>query len=146
MIKSERNLQNSVPEILMITSFPPRECGIATYSQDLKKALENKFSTSFGVRICALESESENHIYSEPVFHLNVDQPTSFTRLAAKINSSAEIGLVLVQHEFGFFEKSKDQFIGLIESIRKPLVVCFHTVLPAPDDLLKQEVQAISGY
>ena len=28
-----------LPEILFITSYPPRECGIATYSQDLIKAL-----------------------------------------------------------------------------------------------------------
>ena len=25
-----------LPEILFITSYPPRECGIATYSQDLR--------------------------------------------------------------------------------------------------------------
>ncbi len=30
-------------EILVITSYPPRECGIATYSQDLIRALNNKF-------------------------------------------------------------------------------------------------------
>jgi hypothetical protein len=33
-------------EILFITSYPPRECGIATYSHDLIKALDNKFSNS----------------------------------------------------------------------------------------------------
>ena len=31
-----------LPEILFINSYPPRECGIATYSQDLVKALNNK--------------------------------------------------------------------------------------------------------
>jgi hypothetical protein len=41
-------------EILFITSYPPRECGIATYSQDLVKALNNKFSSSFTFSICAL--------------------------------------------------------------------------------------------
>ena len=35
-----------LPEILFITSYPPRVCGIATYSQDLIKALNNKFSNS----------------------------------------------------------------------------------------------------
>lgn len=35
--------ENVLPEILFITSCPPRECGIATYSQDLIKALNNKF-------------------------------------------------------------------------------------------------------
>ena len=45
-----------LPEILFITSFPPRECGIATYSQDLIKAINNKFSNSFSIKVCALES------------------------------------------------------------------------------------------
>lgn len=144
-MKSENVLQTRLPEILMITSYPPRECGIATYSQDLIKALDNKFSNSFGLRICAIESEFESHVYNEPGSVLNVDQPEAFARLATKINNSPEISLVLIQHEFGFFEKKKDQFIGLMENLRKPVVICFHTVLPDPNELLKQEVQAISG-
>jgi len=36
-----------LPEVLFITSYPPRVCGIATYSQDLITALNNKFSNSF---------------------------------------------------------------------------------------------------
>ena len=31
-------------EIVFITSYPPRECGIATYSQDLKNAILEKFN------------------------------------------------------------------------------------------------------
>ena len=38
---------DNLPGILFITSYPPRECGIATYSQDLIKALENKFKGSY---------------------------------------------------------------------------------------------------
>ena len=53
--------RSPLPEILFITSFPPRECGIATYSQDLIKALKNKFNHSFKISICPLESDSEKH-------------------------------------------------------------------------------------
>ena len=53
--KSEKPL----PEILFITSFPPRECGIATYSQDLMKALNHKFGNSFTLKVCAVETENE---------------------------------------------------------------------------------------
>ena len=41
-----------LPQILCITSYPPRECGIATYSQDLIIALQNKFDHSFDMKIC----------------------------------------------------------------------------------------------
>ena len=39
-----RRMQNNIvlPEILVLSSFPPRECGIATYSEDLITALNKK--------------------------------------------------------------------------------------------------------
>ncbi len=33
-------------EVLIVSSFPPRVCGIATYTQDLTRALQDKFSSS----------------------------------------------------------------------------------------------------
>ena len=39
-----------VPEIVFITSYPPRECGIANYSQDLIEALREQFDQSFKCR------------------------------------------------------------------------------------------------
>ncbi len=50
-----------LPEILVITTFPPRQCGIATYSQDLIKALNEHYVDSFSIKICALENENEKH-------------------------------------------------------------------------------------
>ena len=38
--------------VLFITSYPPRECGIATYSIDLINALNDKFRSSFNINIC----------------------------------------------------------------------------------------------
>ena len=32
--------EKQLPEIVFITSYPPRECGIATYTQDLKNAIQ----------------------------------------------------------------------------------------------------------
>ena len=76
-----------LPEILFITSYPPRECGIATYSQDLIRVLNYEFSRSFQIRVCPLESESETHIYGDDTkYLLNVDQPDGFTNLAQSIN------------------------------------------------------------
>lgn len=94
--------KNELPQILVITSFPPRECGIATYSQDLIKALNNKFSHSFNIKVCALESENEKHSYTDEVeYILNTDQPNVFTKLAKTINQNEQIAMVLIQHEFG---------------------------------------------
>ncbi|TAL42654.1 MAG: glycosyltransferase, partial [Chitinophagaceae bacterium] len=135
----------SEPEILFITSYPPRECGIATYSQDLIKALNNKFNDSFIISVCPLESENEKHTYTDRIkYTLNTDQPGAFTTLAKAINDNADIRMVMIQHEFGFFEKKENEFRQFLNALTKPVIIAFHTVLPHPDDSLKVKVQQIS--
>lgn len=135
-----------LPEILVITTYPPRECGIATYSQDLIFALNNKFSKSFNISIAALELENEHHIYSEAIYAvLETDNPKSYKALAQKINHNRAIEMVLVQHEFGLFNGNEDDFLSFLKSIHKPIILVFHTVLPHPSEKLKSQVQAINA-
>lgn len=138
--------KNKLPEILFITSYPPRECGLATYSQDLVKALNNKFSHSFNITICPLESENEKHIYNdEPRYILNTSNQSSFIKLAFRINKNDDIRIVVMQHEFGFFENMENEFHLFLEAINKPVVMVFHTVLPRPGESLKVKVQGIAA-
>ncbi len=139
------NTPDKLPEIVFITSHPPRECGIATYSQDLIKALNNKFKNGFILTICAIESESEIHSYTKEVkYILNTDDPNGFTRIAHAINHSADISMILLQHEFGFFAHKKNELVAFLESLRKPVITVFHTVLPTPDKRLQLHVKTIS--
>lgn len=138
--------KEKLPEILFITSYPPRECGIATYSQDLIQALNKKFKHSFKIKICPLESKNEQHVYSEPTqYILNTDHPNAFQNLAAKINDNVAIQIVLIQHEFGLFRKNEADFRQFLNTILKPVIIAFHTVLPNPNESLKENVQEISG-
>ncbi len=138
--------KNKLPGILVITSYPPRECGIATYSQDLIKALNNKFNESFKISICPLESEHEKHNYTEKVkYILNTDHHNSFIQLAKTINDNIDIRMVLIQHEFGFFAKKEAEFLEFLAVLTKPVIIAFHTVLPHPNELLKTKVQQIAA-
>ncbi|MFN3852066.1 MAG: glycosyltransferase [Spirosomataceae bacterium] len=141
------SLPAKVPEVLMISSFPPRECGIATYTQDLVKSLDAKFSHSFKLSICALESATEKYIYPKNVkYVLDTTNPIDFIKLSNKINENDDIQLVVIQHEFGFFEKTGGNFIQMLKNITKPKIVVFHTVLPKPTFLIKAKVQSIASY
>lgn len=138
--------QQKLPEILFITSFPPRECGIATYSQDLVKALNEQFENSFQCSICALESDSEKHSYAPtPKFILDTDERNAFAKMAFKINGDENIKLVVMQHEFGFFATKETEFKLLFNTISKPVAFVFHTVLPSPNAELKEKVQEMSA-
>lgn len=135
----------SLPEVLLISSYPPRECGIATYSQDLVKALQEGFHQSFHVKVCALESNSEQHEYGIDVdYLLNTDHREDFESLVVKINESEKIQLVLVQHEFGFFSGKDAYFLNFLQRIDKPVLLVFHTVLPCPDSFRKDALLKMS--
>lgn len=137
--------EENLPEILFITSFPPRECGIATYSQDLVNAINNQFEDSFLCSICALESDDEQHTYKQqPKYSLNVNAHNSFIKIADSINKDENIKLVIMQHEFGFFANKEKEYKYFFRSITKPIVFVFHTVLPNPNEELKTKVQEMS--
>ncbi len=141
------NDRHNLPEILFISSYPPRECGIATYSQDLIKALHNKFNHSFETPVCALESEKEVHSYSDEVrYILDTSDSASFIQASKDINESPQIRIVMIQHEFGFFDAEHEQdFLKFLSDISKPVIITFHTVLPHPDETLRLKVNEITS-
>jgi glycosyltransferase involved in cell wall biosynthesis len=139
--------ENTLPEILFITSYPPRECGIATYTQDLIKALNNKFSDSFSLKVCALEAGITGFTYPEEVkYVLDSNNCSKYIELAHTINNDKRIELVMVQHEFGLFQNGEGiAFLQFLYRLTKPAVVVFHTVLPNPNELLKVKVRHIAA-
>lgn len=138
--------KSKLTEILFITSYPPRECGIATYSQDLIKALNNKFSNSFLIKVCALESGDATYTYTDEVkYTLKTSIAADYKILAQKINSDNRIKNVLIQHEFGFFNKQEQSFIEFLYELSKPVAIVFHTVLPHPDEQLQIKIKRIEA-
>jgi len=142
-------MKNKIPdlaEILFITSYPPRVCGIATYSHDLIKALNNKFSHSLSINVCALESGDADYRYCREVkYTLKTSLADGYLELAKKINNNNCIKLVLIQHEFGFFKVQEQSFQKFLNKLSKPVVIVFHTVLPNPNRHLKTKVQNIAN-
>jgi glycosyltransferase involved in cell wall biosynthesis len=133
-------------EILILSSYPPRECGIATYSQDLIRSLNSKFSNSFLIKVCALETGDSKYLYPPEVkYSLNTSLASEYEKMALKINNDPDIKIVLIQHEFGFFHTQKEAFQGLIAELKKPVIVVFHTVLPHPEEKLKLQIQRIAA-
>ncbi|MDQ0594975.1 glycosyltransferase involved in cell wall biosynthesis [Chryseobacterium ginsenosidimutans] len=136
-------VQKKVPQLLMISTFPPRECGIATYTQDLIQAINNKFAESFDIKICALENGK--HDYDDNVSYiLETKNPASYYGLIRDINASDRIELIVLQHEFGLFRGNEKELLILLQSVEKTSVVVFHTVLPKPDRETQQYIRSIA--
>ncbi len=120
------------PNVLFMGSFPPRECGIATFTKDVVTAYDRAFGTRSSV-IAIDEPGGEDRRYGPEVFaRLTQADRASYAPIAAAINAHPS-SLLNVQHEYGLFGGADGAwFVDLLASVRKPVVVSLHTVLPSP--------------
>ena len=129
-----RPFQSPPPRTLFMGSFPPRECGIATFTKDVVDSYDAAFGTRSHV-IAIDEPGGESRKYpSNVIARLSRNDRGSYSRVAALVNAHpAE--LLNVQHEYGLFGGSDGAwFADFLEFVRKPVVVSMHTVLPKPTD------------
>jgi len=132
-------------KICFLSNFPPKECGIATFTQDLITSLNKKFNPKVKSRVIALNEESNLYNYdSRVIMQMNKDYLEDYIDIAKRINRSEKIKLVCIQHEFGIFGGECGSYIiPFLETIKKPVVITFHSVLPNPTNLRKKVVKFI---
>lgn len=123
------------PEILFVSTYSPKKCGIASFAGDLTKELTHLLKHEFKINICALDKRSNTDNYAAPVtmvmdgFRLN-----SCIAGAEAINQHPAIKLVCIEHEFGLFGGSMGEYIlAFLSLLTKPFIIRFHTVLPDPE-------------
>ncbi len=125
-------LKSVPPRALFMASYPPRECGIATFTRDVVESYDRAFGTSSAV-IAIDEPGGENRLHERRVFaRLQQNDRSSYRRVARAANAHRS-ELVCVQHEFGLFGGQDGAwFLDFLFALEKPAVVSLHTVLPEP--------------
>lgn len=141
-------ISKNYKEIAVLSTFPPRACGIATYSTDLIDTIVEKFHTSYHFQRIPIILENDPIIASIPQnkIILQPNKASSFDDLASYLNDPTTVDIVFIQHEFGFFYQYEDLFLTFLSQLKKKVIITFHTVLPTPDANLKTYVAAIAGY
>ncbi len=122
------------PQVLFLGSYPPRECGIATFTKDVVNAYDRAFGFSSPV-IAIDEPDAEVRRYPpEVVARIKEQSRESYAR-AAELVSVYPIELVNIQHEYGLFGGERGEWlVDFIRVLQKPVVLTMHTVLPDPDE------------
>lgn len=138
--------------IAYVTTYPPRECGIATFTYDLSQAI-NTLGVFARPTIIAINDSglSLAKPYSKEVkFVIEQHDKNSYLAAAEYINNS-DIALVSLQHEFGIYgtESGKDNWDGslvldFLRALKKPVVTTMHTVLKKPNEFQLRAIQEIS--
>ena len=124
----------SQKKIAFISSFPPRRCGIATFTSDLIKNTSVASKGNFEPLIVAMKNSGDISRYDKPVkFEIRKDVRKDYICAADYINFS-HVDLVSVQHEFGLFGGEAGSYLTfLLKRLKVPVITTLHTVLDEPD-------------
>ncbi|HEY2726059.1 MAG TPA: glycosyltransferase family 4 protein [Parafilimonas sp.] len=129
-----------------IGSFPPRECGIATFTQNLITAIHegSNFSSNDAVVIAMNDFKSDYEYPPKVVFTINQENQQDYIKAADYINDS-DIDVCVLQHEYGIFGGESGIYIlSLLNRLTTPYIVTLHTVLKEPSFLQKIILQEIA--
>ncbi|MEO8533193.1 MAG: glycosyltransferase [Flavobacterium sp.] len=135
----------SKSKIVFLSTFPPTQCGIATYTQDTIKGITDVFGKSVSCEICELVDKPKAK--PKQAFTLNTKNRQEYTSVAEQINADESVKLVHIQHEFGLFGGNYgDHLLDFLNVIKKPVTYTFHSVIPNPNNELKTFVKLLLSY
>jgi len=144
--------------ITIVSTYPPRRCGIGTFSRDLANALEHFTGEVGQIRVAAIDKN--NGPYSIPV-DLVIDQYNSeswgiaIKNIITRAKESTNPTIVILQHEYGLDpDKNGEDGKGTncvdmakaFSGQELTTLVYLHTVLDEPNDHQKKTLQELAKY
>ena len=134
--------------IACISTYLPRKCGIATFSNNLLNSIINNNETDTDKCAYVVALNKNNDEYNYPVkvkLTVRQNQQLDYIKAAKYINYS-NANICLLQHEFGIYGGQSGTYIlSLTSHLKIPLIVVFHTVLKEPSYTQKAIIQKLSN-
>jgi glycosyltransferase involved in cell wall biosynthesis len=117
-----------VDRIAVLSTHTPRQCGIATFADDLAQAIA--YARPDAKIIVAAMNEGQTYRYPAHVqLTIEQDDLAAYETAADGLNA-LDIGILSVQHEFGIFGGPAGSYLlALLRRVRAPIVTTLHTVL-----------------
>ena len=115
----------------IVSTYPPRACGIGTFAADLRATL---------IGVPDIERAELVAVVNEPSSPQRrgllgtIAQPVrgDYVR-TARMLGRLDVDVVLLQHEYGIFGgRDGDYVLSFVRDLSQPLVVTLHTVLSSP--------------
>lgn len=144
--------------IRMVSTYPPRRCGIGTFCRDLSNAL-SQFTGEIGhIRVAAIDNKQGP--YNIPVdLVINQYDPRSWADITREIINRAKESnnptVIVLQHEFGLDPDDQGNdglgrnFVNIARACRENNLTCLvylHTVLENPDTHQRQTIIDLAEY
>jgi len=144
--------------IRFVSTYPPRRCGIGTFTRDLATAMEHLTAEVGHIRIAAIDNGSNP--YGIPV-DLKIDQytPKSWVdttkHIITRASESSNPTVVILQHEYGLDPDAEGNdgqgtnFVDMAKTFKQQgmtTLVYLHTVLNKPNPYQKQTLLELAQY
>ncbi len=120
-------------KIAFVATYPPRECGIGTFTHSLANAIKNNGDDENEIIMIAMDDKHENYAFPPEVkFTIRQEYQTDYLKAADFINrSGAEV--CIMEHEFGIYGGQSGVYIlPLLHRLHIPLISTLHTILETP--------------
>jgi glycosyltransferase involved in cell wall biosynthesis len=118
--------------VVNIGTYPPKQCGIATFSQDLRKSLIKAGHTVLAAAVS--DQECEYDYGPEVVIEIRQHEKNDYLKAASQINNNLTVDLVIIQHEYGIYGGPEGSYLlHFCSALQKPFIIITHTVLPNPE-------------
>lgn len=134
-------MDKSSLKIAFVSTYPPRECGIATYTIATARVLDHFYLS----KRSGVVAVSDNHYqYSDRVVY-EIDQFNRQSYIdAAEFLNASQYEVVNIQHEYGIFGGEHGAYIvDFLKKLEKPVVTTLHTVLPVHPPKRRKVTQEI---
>ncbi len=136
-------------KITFVGTYPPRQCGIGTFSNNLIKSIvanAANLSISDLADVIAINDPGEENSYAYPEevkFTIRQEYQNDYIDAAENINLS-DSDVCVINHEFGIFGGDFGVYVlSLLYRLKIPVIVIFHTVLNEPSFVQKNIVREI---
>jgi glycosyltransferase involved in cell wall biosynthesis len=119
---------NRFRDIAFLSTYPPRECGLATFTADLVNEID-KISL-IRPSVIAVGHEEE---YADSRVKSKLSQHGRASYLEAALWANHNVELLVIEHEYGIFGGECGEYVlDLAKALKIPFIVTTHTVLQEP--------------
>ncbi|MDQ2087317.1 glycosyltransferase family 4 protein [Herbivorax sp. ANBcel31] len=133
---------NRIRNVAFLSTYPSRECGLATFTQDLVRALDDVELIN-NPKVVAVSDNNKYNYSDRVIMELSQHDRESYIKTAKEINNS-DIELLVIEHEYGIFGGEAGEYIlDLARNLEIPFVTTLHTVLPNPSEKQREVLREL---
>ncbi len=137
-------VQREIRRVTLIGNFPPRKCGIATFTEGVHDALKASFPDAHIDVVAMLDKDAE-YDFPAPVSATIRQDDINAYRAAATTIASWNPDVICVQHEFGIFGGPAGAYLlDLLDRVDAPVVTTLHTVLSDPNESQRRVMMGLA--